>query len=94
MVFIYVIEILGINECWFVKMFNEMVLVGDVIREDCIEKGKFLRSYVGRVGEFFLLWFFFIGRDDYFFLMMWEKGMSFEFVVFDLLWVLFFIKDV
>lgn len=94
LVFIYVIEILGINECWFVKMFNEMVLVGDVIREDCIEKGKFLRSYVGRVGEFFLLWFFFIGRDDYFFLMMWEKGMSFEFVVFDLLWALFFIKDV
>lgn len=94
LVFAHVVDILGINERWLVKTLNEMVSVGDAIREDRIEKGKPPRSYVGRVGEFLLLWLSLVGRDDYLFLMTREKGMSLELVALDPSRALAFIQEV
>ncbi len=92
-VFAHVIEVLGLTPRWLVKTLNEMVAVGDSIREDRIEKGKPPRSYVGRTGEFLLLWFSLIGRDDYLFLLTRERGLSLELVALDPSKALTFLRE-
>ncbi|ASJ03328.1 DNA repair helicase [Thermococcus profundus] len=94
LVFAHVIDVLGFDTRWLVKTLNEMVSVGDSIREDRIEKGKPPRSYIGRVGEFLLLWLSLIGRDDYLFLMSRSGGLSLELVALDPSRALSFVKDV
>lgn len=94
LVFAHVMDVLGFDTRWLVKTLNEMVSVGDSIREDRIEKGKPPRSYIGRVGEFLLLWLSLIGRDDYLFLMSRERGLSLELVALDPSKALGFLKDV
>ena len=94
LVFGHVMDVLGLDTRWLVKTLNEMVAVGDSIREDRINKNQPPRSYVGRVGEFLLLWFSLIGRDDYLFLLSREKGLSLELVALDPSRALGFIKDV
>ncbi len=94
LVFGHVMNVLGLDTRWLVKTLNEMVAVGDSIREDRINKNKPPRSYIGRVGEFLLLWLSLIGRDDYLFLLTKEKGLSLELVALDPSRALNFIKDV
>ncbi len=94
LVFSHVLDVLGAGPRWLVKTLNEMVAVGDAIREDRIEKGKPPRSYIGRTGEFLLLWFSLIGREDYLFLMTREGGISLELVALDPSKALSFIKEV
>ncbi|WP_048056587.1 helicase C-terminal domain-containing protein [Thermococcus sp. 4557] len=94
LVFSHVVEVLGLDTRWLVKTLNDMVAVGDSIREDRIEKGKPPRSYIGRVGEFLLLWLSLIGREDYLFLMSRDRGLSLELVALDPSKALSFIKDV
>ena len=94
LVFVHPLKTLGINERWLVKTLNEMVSIGEAIREDRIEKSKPPRSYIGRVGEFLLLWFSLIGRDDYLFLLSREKGLSLELVALDPSKALTFLRDV
>ena len=94
LVFEHVMDVLGLDTRWLVKTLNEMVAVGDSIREDRINKNKPPRSYIGRVGEFLLLWLSLIGRDDYLFLLTKEKGLSLELVALDPSRALNFIKDV
>ncbi len=91
--FSHVIEVLSLTPRWLVKTLNEMVAVGDAIREDRIEKGKPPRSYVGRTGEFLLLWFSLIGRDDYLFLLTRERGLSLELVALDPSKALTFLRE-
>ena len=92
-VFFHVMNTLSIGERWLVKTLNEMVSIGDAIREDRIEKGKPPRSYVGRTGEFLLLWFSLIGRDDYLFLLTRERGLSLELVALDPSKALTFLRE-
>ena len=94
LVFAHVVDILNLDARYLVKTLNEMVAVGDAIREDRIEKGKPPRSYIGRVGEFLLFWLSLIGRDDYLFLMSRDKGLSLELVALDPSKALGFIKNV
>ena len=94
LVFTHLIKTLGISERWLVKTLNEMVSIGEAIREDRIEKGKPPRSYIGRTGEFLLLWFSMIGREDYLFLLSREKGLSLELVALDPSKALTFLRDV
>ncbi len=94
LVFSHVLNVLGINARYLVKTLNEMVSVGDAIREDRINKNEPPRSYIGRTGEFLLLWLSLIGRDDYLFLMTRDKGLSLELVALDPSKALGFIKDV
>ncbi|NJE85750.1 DEAD/DEAH box helicase [Thermococcus sp. CX2] len=94
LIFAHVVDILNLDGRYLVKTLNEMVEVGDSIREDRIEKGKPPRSYVGRVGEFLLFWLSLIGREDYLFLMSREKGLSLELVALDPAKALSFIKNV
>lgn len=93
-IFAHLINVLGIDTRYLIKTLNEMVAVGDSIREDRIEKNQPPRSYIGRVGEFLLLWFSLIGREDYLFLMTKEKGLSLELVALDPSKALTFVKDV
>ncbi|ACS33299.1 helicase C-terminal domain-containing protein [Thermococcus gammatolerans] len=94
LVFGHVMNVLGLDTRWLVKTLNEMVAVGDSIREDRINKNKPPRSYIGRVGEFLLLWLSLIGRDDYLFLLTRERGLSLELVALDPSKALTFIRDV
>lgn len=94
LVFSHVVDVLGLDTRWLVKILNDMVAVGDSIREDKIEKGKPPRSYIGRVGEFLLLWLSLIKREDYLFLMSRDRGLSLELVALDPSKALGFIKDV
>ncbi|NJF25518.1 DNA repair helicase [Thermococcus sp. Bubb.Bath] len=94
LVFSHVLSVLGINARYLVKTLNEMVSVGDSIREDRINKNEPPRSYIGRTGEFLLLWLSLIGRDDYLFLMTRDRGLSLELVALDPSKALGFIKDV
>ncbi|WP_297480667.1 helicase C-terminal domain-containing protein [Thermococcus sp.] len=94
LVFAHLINTLGISPRWIVKTLNEMVSIGEAIREDRIEKGKPPRSYIGRVGEFLLLWFSLIGREDYLFLLSRERGLSLELVALDPSRALTFLHDV
>ncbi len=93
-VFAHVVRVLGVDGRRLVRFLNEMVEVGDSIREDRIEKGKPPRSYVGRVGEFLLNWLALAGREDYLFLMSRDKGLSLELVALDPSKALEFIRDV
>ena len=45
--------------------FNEMIKMGNEIRQRLAKRGKEPQSSLGRVGEFFWRWFFSIGRKDY-----------------------------
>ncbi|NJD99816.1 DNA repair helicase [Thermococcus sp. LS1] len=94
LVFAHVMDILNLDGRYLVKTLNEMVAVGDSIREDRIEKGKPPRSYIGRVGEFLLFWLSLIGREDYLFLMSRDKGLSLELVALDPSKALSFVKNV
>ena len=94
LVFAHLIRTLGISERWLVKTLNEMVSIGEAIREDRIGKGKPPRSYIGRVGEFLLLWFSLIGREDYLFLLSRESGLSLELVALDPSKALTFLHEV
>ncbi|ACJ16528.1 ERCC2/XPD/Rad3-related DNA repair helicase [Thermococcus onnurineus NA1] len=94
LVFAHVVDILNLDGRYLVKTLNEMVAVGDSIREDKIEKGKPPRSYIGRVGEFLLFWLSLIGREDYLFLMSRDKGLSLELVALDPSKALSFVKNV
>ena len=94
LVFSHVLGVLGINARYLVKILNEMVSVGDAIREDRINKNEPPRSYIGRTGEFLLLWLSLIGRDDYLFLMTRDRGLSLELVALDPSKALGFIKGV
>ena len=94
LIFGHLMNVLGLDTRWLVKTLNEMVAVGDAIREDRINKNKPPRSYIGRVGEFLLLWLSLIGRDDYLFLLSREKGLSLELVALDPSRALSFIRDV
>ncbi len=93
-VFAHVVGVLGVDGRQLVRFLNEMVEVGDSIREDRIEKGKPPRSYVGRIGEFLLNWLALSGREDYLFLMSRDKGLSLELVALDPSKALEFIRDV
>ncbi|MDV3104476.1 helicase C-terminal domain-containing protein [Thermococcus waiotapuensis] len=93
-IFAHPMNVLGIDARYLIKTLNEMVTVGDSIREDRIEKNQPPRSYIGRIGEFLLLWFSLIGRDDYLFLMSREKGLSLELVALDPSKALTFVRDV
>ncbi|AFL95846.1 putative Rad3-related DNA helicase [Thermococcus cleftensis] len=94
LVFSHVVDVLGLDTRWLVKTLNDMVAVGDAIREDRIEKGKPPRSYIGRVGEFLLLWLSLIGREDYLFLLSRERGLSLELVALDPSKALGFLREV
>ncbi|NJE05430.1 DNA repair helicase [Thermococcus sp. M36] len=94
LVFAHVTDILSLDTRGLVRILNDMVAVGDSIREDRIEKGKPPRSYIGRVGEFLLLWLSLIGREDYLFLMSRDKGLSLELVALDPSKALGFIRNV
>ena len=82
-IFTHVVRILNLNGKHLVKFLNEMIEVGDSIREDKIEKNKPPRSYVGRVGEFLLEWLSTAGREDYLFIISRERGFSLELVALD-----------
>lgn len=82
-IFSHVVSVLGIDGRYLLRFLNDMVAVGDSIREDRIEKGKPPRSYVGRVGEFLLNWISVADREDYLFLLSREKGLSLELVPLD-----------
>ncbi len=82
-IFSHLVEILRIDGRYLLRFLNEMVAVGDSIREDRIEKGKPPRSYIGRVGEFLLNWLATADREDYLFLMSREHGLSLEIVALD-----------
>ncbi|ASA77841.1 helicase C-terminal domain-containing protein [Thermococcus sp. 5-4] len=94
LVFAHVIDILSLDTRRLVRILNDMVAVGDAIREDRIEKGKPPRSYIGRVGEFLLFWLSLIGREDYLFLMSRDRGLSLELVALDPSKALGFIRNV
>ncbi len=94
LVFEHVVNVLNFDTRWLVKTLNDMVAIGDSIREDRIEKGKPPRSYIGRVGEFLLLWLSLIGREDYLFIMSRDRGLSLELVALDPSKALGFIRDV
>ena len=93
-IFYHVFDVLGINERWLIRILDQMVKAGDAIREDKIERNLPPRSYVGRVGEFLLLWFALIGKEDYLFLLSKDKGVSLELVALDPSKALSFIKSV
>ncbi|WP_087035316.1 helicase C-terminal domain-containing protein [Thermococcus litoralis] len=93
-IFYHVFDVLGINERQLIRILDQMVKAGDAIREDKIERNLPPRSYVGRVGEFLLLWFALIGKEDYLFLMSRDKGFSLELVALDPSKALSFIKNV
>jgi len=80
---VHVLTTTGMNARALLKFLNTMVDVGNAIREDRIEKGKAPRSYVGRVGEFFLEWLAAMGREDYLFLLTKESGISLELLALD-----------
>ncbi len=82
-IFSHLVNVLNIDGRYLIRFLNEMVAVGDSIREDRIEKGKTPRSYIGRVGEFLLNWLSTVEREDYLFLMSRERGMSLEIVALD-----------
>ncbi len=94
LIFAHVLEVLRLDTRRLVRMLNDMISVGDAIREDRIEKGKPPRSYIGRIGEFLLLWLSLIGREDYLFLMSRDKGLSLELVALDPSKALGFLKNV
>ncbi len=73
----------GMDTRDLVLSLNDMVNVGNAIREDRIEKGKPPKSYVGRVGEFFIEWLSVAGRRDYLFLITKERGISLEMLALD-----------
>ncbi|MDK2783909.1 MAG: excision repair protein [Thermococcaceae archaeon] len=93
-IFYHVFDVLGINEKQLIRILDQMVKAGDAIREDKIERNLPPRSYVGRVGEFLLLWFALIGKEDYLFLMSRDKGFSLELVALDPSKALSFIRHV
>ncbi|MDN5320750.1 MAG: excision repair protein [Thermococcaceae archaeon] len=93
-IFYHVFDVLGINEKQLIRILDQMVKAGDAIREDKIERNLPPRSYVGRVGEFLLLWFALIGKEDYLFLMSRDKGFSLELVALDPSKALSFINNV
>jgi len=93
-IFYHVFDVLKINEKQLIRILDQMVKAGDAIREDKIERSLPPRSYVGRVGEFLLLWFALIGKEDYLFLMSREKGFSLELVALDPSKALGFVKNV
>ncbi|WP_456444085.1 helicase C-terminal domain-containing protein [Thermococcus sp.] len=94
LVFEHVVNVLNFDTRWLVKTLNDMVAIGDSIREDRIEKGKPPRSYISRVGEFLLLWLSLIGREDYLFIMSRGRGLSLELVALDPSKALSFIREV
>ena len=94
LVFEHVVNVLNFDTRWLVKTLNDMVAIGDAIREDRIEKGKPPRSYIGRVGEFLLLWLSLIGREDYLFILSRDRGLSLELVALDPAKALGFIREV
>ncbi|NPA47440.1 MAG: DEAD/DEAH box helicase [Thermococci archaeon] len=79
----HVAAVTGMGQRALSRFLNGLVDVGNAIREDRIEKGKAPRSYVGRVGEFFLEWLKAIGREDYLFLLTREGGISLELLALD-----------
>jgi len=94
-IFKHLFETLNINSRILLKFLNQMVEVGDAIREDKIERNKPPRSYVGRVGEFLLNWLAMVDREDYLFLMKRENGyFSLELVALDPSKALDFVKEV
>jgi len=93
-IFYHIFDVLKINEKQLIRILDQMVKAGDAIREDKIERSLPPRSYVGRVGEFLLLWFALIGKEDYLFLMSREKGFSLELVALDPSKALGFVKNV
>ncbi|AIF69506.1 DNA repair helicase [Palaeococcus pacificus DY20341] len=81
--FVHLHEVLNINSRFLIKFLNEMVEVGDAIREDKIEKNKPPRSYIGRVGEFLLSWIMLKDREDYLFMLSRNNGFFLELVALD-----------
>ncbi|WP_088883244.1 helicase C-terminal domain-containing protein [Thermococcus sp. P6] len=94
LIFSHVVDILNLNARRLVRILNDMVSVGDAIREDRIGKGRPPRSYIGRIGEFLLLWLSLTGRDDYLFLMSRERNLSLELVALDPAKALGFLRNV
>ncbi|WP_048151799.1 helicase C-terminal domain-containing protein [Palaeococcus ferrophilus] len=82
-IFEHVMDTLSINPRYLVRFLEDMVEVGDAIREDRIKRNKPPRSYVGRVGEFLLLWLALSGREDYLFMASRNNGFYLELVALD-----------
>ncbi|AEH23975.1 helicase C-terminal domain-containing protein [Pyrococcus yayanosii] len=93
-IFRHVIEVTGYLGRAIVRMLNDMVEVGDAIREDRIERNLPPRSYIGRVGEFLLTWLSLANSEDYLHLMSREKGLSLEIVALDPSRALDFVEEV
>ncbi|CAB50250.1 helicase C-terminal domain-containing protein [Pyrococcus abyssi] len=93
-IFEHVSSILGLRERDLLRFLQEMVEVGDAIREDKIERNLPPRSYVGRVGEFLWNWISLADRSDYLHVFTREKGLALEIVALDPSVALEFLEDV
>jgi len=93
-VFLHPASILGWRGRDIGMMLEDMIEVGDAIREDRIERNLPPRSYVGRVGEFLWNWLSLRDREDYLHLFTKEKGLALELVALDPSVALDFLEEV
>ncbi|AAL81057.1 DNA repair helicase rad3, putative [Pyrococcus furiosus DSM 3638] len=93
-VFLHVASVLGWSGREIGMMLEDMIEVGDAIREDRIERNLPPRSYVGRVGEFLWNWLALREREDYLHLFTKERGLALELVALDPSVALEFLEEV
>ncbi|AEC52263.1 DNA repair helicase rad3 [Pyrococcus sp. NA2] len=93
-IFSHVASILGFETRDILMVLNDMVEIGDAIREDRIERNLPPRSYIGRTGEFLLNWLSLMDRSDYIHLFSKERGPALELVALDPSIALDFLNDV